>query len=49
MKAMLPEIKRRSLKGRDAKTFQTVLEAVTEAIEDYETKSGVVNDDTDEH
>jgi len=43
MKVMLPEIKRRSLKGRDAKTFQAVLEAVTEAIEDYETKYGVVN------
>ena len=42
MKAMLPEIKNRSLKGRDAKTYQTALDAVTKAIEDYEKQYGAV-------
>jgi hypothetical protein len=36
------EIKHRSLEGRDAKTYQTALAAVTKAIEDYEKQYGVV-------
>ena len=42
MKRMLPEIKNRSQKGRDAKTYQAALDAVTKAIEDYEKQYGVV-------
>lgn len=42
MKAMLPELKNRTQKGRDAKTYQTTLDAVTKAIEAYEKQYGVV-------
>ena len=48
MKAMVPEIKKRSLKGRDAKTFQTALEAVTKAIGDHEKQYSVVKPSTSE-
>jgi len=42
MKTMLPEIKSRSLKGREAKTYQVAMKAVAKSIEDYETKYGAV-------
>jgi len=46
MKAMLPELKNRTQKGRDAKTYQTTLDAVTKAIEAYEKQYGVVKSAT---
>jgi hypothetical protein len=42
LKAMLPELKTRTLKGRDAKNFKVGLEKVMKVIEDYEKKYGVV-------